>query len=183
MIIPGCEGGRENDSRSDYCIDPNSLISESENPSVSPSMSPTITPSSNPSAIPSISPSDNPSASPSQSPIQLEESAMPSAAIEGDPRSSLPTIWMDTDAPVSPDSSIKPSTSPSSKPSYSPSASPSAAPSSFPSASLSNLPTAPTSQPTEELDLVDFGSDPVSRYPLGLCEGDVSFQFAFFSSD
>jgi hypothetical protein len=180
MAIPGCDGGEENNSRSDYCIlDPaatepdesNEAPSEgpttttSTNPTTSPSAGPTTSPSMQPSTIPSQQPSTRPSNSPSDSP------SVPSTV-----PSNAPTIWLDTEAPVAPTASIS-SISPSFTPSISPSSMPSAAPSSPPSAQPTNTVNAgPTSQPTEMPDLVDYGADPISRYPLGLCEGDVSLK-------
>jgi hypothetical protein len=83
--VPGCEGGEDDDSRTDYCIvDPDVEIEQaSMHPSKIPSGSPSAVPSDQLSTIPSDSPStavpsDQPSTIPSDSPSTAVPSDQPS---------------------------------------------------------------------------------------------------------
>jgi hypothetical protein len=155
---PGCTGGEDDGSRTDYCVYEQEIFMQE----------PTASPTSNPSGSPSAKPTPAPT-------VSLDSSSRNSPT---GPPTSLPTP--NPTALSSSHPTANPTESPSSHPTANPTESPSSHPAANPTESPSSHPTAnPTESPSSNSiaipsfgELKSYGSDPGDEFPLGVCEGD-----------
>jgi hypothetical protein len=86
-FVPGCRGGEQDGSGSDYCIRLEDFPKETTttDPSPSPSTSPSSVPSSAPSSMPSSEPSSEPSNAPSSLPSSISALSWGELAVVSEP--------------------------------------------------------------------------------------------------